>query len=405
MNYLKTKKNCIPFPKPLYEDFSVLQKPPFSLVLTEFHVLLGYTDTIKGISLLNKELVYEDNYNEAFGRLINVIKDRISGDIWAITENSLFRFKVTKEERNVWQIYCENQQFDLAKKYSRGNELFYNQVLIKEADMLFNQGKYIQSAERYAETQSSFEEVCLKFIKVNEEQALNVFLKKKLDNLEQQDKTQITMIVLWVIELYLSKLEELRLSNKEQTTAFDELQKDFAKFLALPRVADCVKRNKRTIYDLMASHGDKDNLIKFTIVNKDFEQLIRQHLYKNNYLEALQVLKSQNNRELFYQFSPVLMQEVPKYTVKALIEQGRNLVPVKLLPTLVSCDDELHSREVITYLEFCVDTLKNTEKAIHNLLISLYAKYDPHKLMKYLEAQGRELLMVCTTKCLLKQSF
>lgn len=79
INYLKAKKYSIPFPKPLYEDYSVSQKAPFALVLTEFHVLLGYSDTIKGMSLLNKELVYEDNYNEAFGRLINVIKDKITG--------------------------------------------------------------------------------------------------------------------------------------------------------------------------------------------------------------------------------------------------------------------------------------------------------------------------------------
>lgn len=381
----------IPFPDTPYGE---VQRPPFVFELTEFHVLLGYPDSIKGISLLNKELVYEDNYNEAFGRLNNVIKDRVTGEIWAVTENTLFRFKVTREERNVWQIYCEKQEFDLAKKYSRGNEVFYNQVLIKEADMLFNQGRYIESAERYAQTQSSFEEVCLKFIKVNEEQALNVFLKMKLHNLEAQDKTQTTMIVLWVTELYLSRLEELRLNNREQTLTYDELQKDFSNFLSLPRVADCVKRNRRTIYDLMASHGDKENLIKFTKSNKNYEQLIRQHLYKNNYLEALQVLKNQNNRELFYQFSPVLMQEVPKHTVKALVEQGRNLAPVKLLPTLVSCNDQLRSKEVITYLEFCVDTLKSTEKAIHNLLVSLYAKYEPNNLMKYFETQGRELLLV-----------
>lgn len=80
--------------------------------------------------------------------------------------------------------------------------------------------------------------------------------------------------------------------------------------------------------------------------------------------------------------------------VKALIDQGRNLAPVRLLPTLVSCVDESQERDVITYLEFCVDTLKCTEKAIHNLLVSLYAKYDPDKLMKYLEAQGREIVMV-----------
>lgn len=89
------------------------------------------------------------------------------------------------------------------------------------------------------------------------------------------------------------------------------------------------------------------------------------------------------------------MQNVSKHLIKALIDQGRNLVPLRLLPTLVSCGDEMQEREVITYLEFCIDTLKSTEKAIHNLLVSLYAKYDPDKLMKYFESQGREIVMVC----------
>lgn len=128
---IKSNLNEIDYPKPLYEDYSVSQKPPIACVLTEFHILLAYTDTIKGISVLNKEVVYEDNYNEAFGKLINIIKDPITGVIWAVTENNVFRYKVHKEERNVWQIYSENRQFDLAKKYSRDNPLHYNQVLIK----------------------------------------------------------------------------------------------------------------------------------------------------------------------------------------------------------------------------------------------------------------------------------
>lgn len=316
------------------------------------------------------------------------------GIIWAITENAIFRFKVVKEERNVWQIFCENGQFDLAKKYARGNEVFYNQVLLKEADMLFNKGDYEASVERYAETQCSFEEVCLKFIQINKEDSLNSFLRKKLDNLKPQDKTQITMIVLWIVELYLTKLEDQRLNGMEQFASYSELQKNFESFMTLPHVSKCLKSIKQTIYDLMASHGDKNNLVKFTIVNKDFEQLIQQHLYENNYREALRVLKSQNNRELFYQFSPVLMQEIPKHTIKALIDQGRNLNPVRLLPTLVTCEGEAHSKEVIIYLEYCVETLKTTEKAIHNLLVSLYAKYDPDKLLKYLETQGREIILV-----------
>lgn len=90
------------------------------------------------------------------------------------------------------------------------------------------------------------------------------------------------------------------------------------------------------------------------------------------------------------------MQEIPKYTVKALIDQGSNLIPVKLLPALVSCDGEFHSKEIIKYLEFCVEKLKVGEKAIHNLLVSLYAKHSSNQLMDYLSKQGQDITMVNT---------
>ncbi|XP_019880940.1 vacuolar protein sorting-associated protein 18 homolog isoform X2 [Aethina tumida] len=391
---IESKSKHIPYPKPMYEDNSDLKKYPLSIALTQFHILLAYTDTIKGLCLLNQEVVYEDNYNEAFGMLVNVIKDVKTGEIWAVTENAVFRFKITREERNVWRIFCKNQQFELAKKYSRSSEASYNLVLVKEADMLFENKQYELSAQRYAETQSSFEEICLKFIQVNETDSLKIFLSHKLDTLKPQDKTQITMIVIWVVELYLNKLEEKRLQGMEQSAAYDTIQKQFETFLALQEVSDCVKKNKDTIYNLMASHGDKDNLIKLTIVNKDFEQLIRHHIYKNNFREALQVLKSQNNYELYYQFAPILMQEEPKHLVQTLISKGRRLDPVRLLPALVTCNGELHAREVINYLEHCIDKMKNANKAIHNFLLSLYAKYDPDKLLQYLEAQGQEMALV-----------
>lgn len=197
----------------------------------------------------------------------------LTGTVWAVTENAIFRYKIIKEERDVWKIYCNKQQFDLAKLYSQDNPAHYDQVLVKEADMLFEQGKFNLSAQCYAETQSSFEEICLKFLQIEKQDALKIFLKKKLQNLKPQDKTQISMIVLWVVELYLSQLADLRSEGKELTAMYSELQKEFDTFLALPQVVQCIKNNKSTIYDLMASHGDKQNLIKLTIINKDFEQV------------------------------------------------------------------------------------------------------------------------------------
>ena len=37
---------------------------PLNFVLTEFHALLLYSDHVKGISLLNQELIFEDIYND-----------------------------------------------------------------------------------------------------------------------------------------------------------------------------------------------------------------------------------------------------------------------------------------------------------------------------------------------------
>ena len=69
----------IAYPKPEYVDPSTFVKLPFNLVMTEFHVLLAYADSIKGVSTLNKELMYEDSYNEAFGKLVTIVKDPITG--------------------------------------------------------------------------------------------------------------------------------------------------------------------------------------------------------------------------------------------------------------------------------------------------------------------------------------
>ncbi|XP_060828027.1 vacuolar protein sorting-associated protein 18 homolog isoform X2 [Bombus pascuorum] len=371
--------------------------PPLSFVLTEFHALLLYTDRVKGMSLLNQDLIFEDIYNDAVGGLLNITKDYATRSIWAYSEKAVFKYKVNKEDRNVWQIYVDKGEFELAKQYCKDNPAHIDQVLVKQAEMLFKNKEYEKSALIYADTHSSFEVISLKFLQEWQIDALKTFLKKKLEGLKTQDKTQITMIVVWVIELFMNQMGVLRSNNTSylHDPQYLELQKQFDSFLAIPKVEECIKRNRSTIYDLMASHGDKDNLIRLTIMHCNYEEVIRQHLYKNNYLDALEVLKSQNNKELFYQFAGILLQELPRPTMTALISQGSLLKPSKLLPALVSCNsDEKHAKEVIRYLEFCVYKQSCQEQAIHNFLLSLYARYKRDEVMRYISSQGQDINMV-----------
>ena len=53
-------------------------------------------------------------------------------------------------------------------------------------------------------------------------------------------------------------------------------------------------------------------------------------------------------------------------------------------------------KEAIRYLEFCVEKLGNRETAIHNFLLSLYAKQtDKTLLLKYLYKHSKVCLSVC----------
>lgn len=368
---------------------------PLAFVLTEFHALLLYADHVTGISTLNHAVVFEDFYNESYGKLVSIAKDSVKGTIWVIAERAIFKYKVTREERNVWQIHMEKGDYNKAKSYCADNPLHMDIILVKQADELFQTEQYEQSALLYAETQSSFEEVALKFLQVWQIEALKLFLKKKLEMLKPSEKTQITMIVMWVVELYLNQLGNLRNEGKEHTNDFRAVQDDLDAFLQLPVVSDNVKNNRGAVYDLMSSHGDKHNLIRLTIANKDFERVIRLHINKGEFMKALEILKSQNLRELYYAFMPALLPAIPRPTVTALIEQGRHLNPSRLLPALVTAQtDEATINEIIRYLEFCVGQINCQEQAVHNYLLSLYVKHKPDRLMRYLAMQGQEASMV-----------
>ncbi|XP_013200015.1 vacuolar protein sorting-associated protein 18 homolog [Amyelois transitella] len=394
-NTLFTQGELINYPPEDGPESESKDKAPLSFVLTEFHALLMYSDKIRAVSLLNQECVYEDRFSEAHGKLKNIIKDVKRRTVWAITEKTVFRYKVVKEERNVWRIYMEKEQFDLAKEYCQQNPVYVDIINVKQAELLFSKGKYEESAMVYADTQSSFETICLKFLEQDQISALQIYLSKRFDALEDDDKTLISMVVIWMTELYLSQLGLLRRTGKENTDEYSRIQSDFDVFLVHPKVSKCMQHVKKVIYDLMSSHGDKQNLIKLTLMNEDYENVVAQNIYRKSYVEALKTLQELRKPELFYQFAPVLMEEDPKRTVNALISQGPRLIPSKLLPAFLSCEnDEAHISEIIRYLEFMVQNYNVKDRAIHNYLLTLYSEHDHQALMRYLDRQGSDAVLV-----------
>ncbi|KAJ1104409.1 hypothetical protein NDU88_001821 [Pleurodeles waltl] len=371
-------------------DIDLRVNKPISIVLTQFHFLLLLPDRVKAVCILNGQVVFQDYFLEKFGSLKRMVKDSTVGQIWIHTEKAVFRYHVQRESRDVWKMYMDMGKFDLAKEYCKDKPDCLDIVLAKEAEHCFQNKRYLESAKCYALTQNYFEEIALKFIDAKQEEALMEFLRKKLGSLKPPEKIQATLLTTWLTELYLNRLGLLE-GDAIKRPMYLETRDEFRTFLSSSRNKECLFNNRASIHDLLASHGDTEHMVYFAVLMQDYDRVVSHHCQHDNYDEALNVLSKHRDKTLFYKFSPVLMQHIPKKVVDAWIAMGKKLDARNLIPALVNYSQSGSSqqiKEAIRYMEFCVYKLEETEQAIHNYLLSLYAQYQPDSLLPYLLNAG-----------------
>ncbi|EDV25490.1 uncharacterized protein TRIADDRAFT_55631 [Trichoplax adhaerens] len=373
------------------ENVSV--SPPISLTVTEFHALLLFKDRLNAVALLNEEVVFEDYFQgNAFNDVIAVLVDPVSKIIWMYSQTSIFQFEVIHEDRYVWRMLLEKNEFEKAKQFCKDNPVHLDKVLTAQADHFFDNKEYQSAALFYAQSQKSFEQVALKFLELNRRDALKVFLIQKFNCLKAQDKTQMSMLLTWLTELYLNDIGKLK--DDDKTELCEVMQAEFRDFLQQQRVTNCLNDNPTlcaTLSDLISSHGDTDNMIFFAKLMNDHEKVITYYIQRDRFKEALNALSNQRNPELYYKFSADLIPHIPKDVISTWILLEGNLDAKKLIPSLIHYGQHSpQASEAIRYLEFCIRDLRNNDQAIHDYLISLYAKNkDESKLETYLQVQGR----------------
>lgn len=107
------------------------------MALTEFHLVLLYSDRIAAISILNEDLVYEEvlplvsilfmipsqtdfGASQKYGETVRALTaDPVRKTYWVYTDQSLFELIVGNEDRDVWKINLQKENFDIALKYAK----------------------------------------------------------------------------------------------------------------------------------------------------------------------------------------------------------------------------------------------------------------------------------------------
>lgn len=369
---------------------------PIAIAMTEFHIIMLFPDQYSVLCLLSEKIVMQEGLAAGTGRgMTGLAYDPVMESIYAFSPRNIFRIDAVNETRDVWQLYLDVGNYSEALKYC-DNPAQSDKVITAEAENLFTEGDFVKAADLFAKTQRSFEEVALRFLQSGEITALKSFLLRKLKTLRPREKTQLTMVCTWLVEIYLNTLNSLK--DEGNVDAYKVLQEEFREFLQDPRVR--ANLDKPTAYDLIASHGNVEDLTFFASLIEDFERVISHHVQSAEYVTALELLYQQSNLELYYRFAPTLMQHVPSETVEACMRRPE-LDPRQLIPAFIryqqndSWDGNSEaSHQAIRYLEWCVgDYMHNRDPAIHNYLISLYAKLpDDGPLLAFLDKHGSDPL-------------
>eukprot|EP01094_Clydonella_sp_ATCC50884_P020588 TRINITY_DN4318_c0_g1_i1.p1 TRINITY_DN4318_c0_g1~~TRINITY_DN4318_c0_g1_i1.p1 ORF type:complete len:849 (+),score=315.48 TRINITY_DN4318_c0_g1_i1:254-2800(+) len=361
---------------------------PVDLVVTEFHYLILYDSMLQAVSRLNGNVVHCEKFlirqRSQIGEIRGIVQDSAKGNIFVYGEHRIWTLTIFNERGNVWKLLMNKQDFEGALQYCGDNAVKKDKVWCAQADHYYAQQNYRLAATYYGRTAKSFEEITLKFIRMNERFALQTYLLAKLGSLPESSSTQKAIICAWLCEIYLNELNKLQDENRLDRMSV--LMDEFKQFLQ--DNVNNMKRSVPTIYKLISSHGRMEALLCFAELVGDFDLVVSHHLQRNAYEQALAVLSRHNEPKLYAKFAPELMHHQPVLTVNALL-RATCLDPRHVIPALMRYDHDRHPgpNQAIRFLKQCVKQ-GSTDPDVHNYLISLLVlQDDDHELISFLISQ------------------
>jgi vacuolar protein sorting-associated protein 18 len=372
-------------------------------VLTQWHIVTLLSGRIIAANRLTGSIVYDQVILEPGQKALGLYVDQQKNTFWLFTAQDIFEIVVRDEDRNIWQIMLQRQQFDTALQYAH-TPAQKDAVATASGDYLAEKGLYIEAAGVYGKSSKPFEDVALSFLDNGQSDALRKYLLTKLTTYKKGYIMQRMMIATWLVEVFMAKLNSLEDSIAiEAEAAGDTNAAQSRQQLVTVREEfhSFVEKHKsdldhKTVYDIIGTHGREEELLFFANNIGDYNFELSYWVQRERWAEALNVLKKQTDPEVFYRYSSVLMTHVAHELVEILMRHAK-LEPRKIIPALLDYNRNfkgtLAQNQASRYLQYVINQLQSTDAAVHNTLVSIYASHeskDESGLLAYLESQGDE---------------
>lgn len=371
-----------------------------SITLSQWHVIALVEGHVVAVNRLSGKIVYDQVVLDAGQSSLGLVSDQKKNTYWLFTNQEIFEIVANEEERDVWKIMLQNQDYDAALRYAKGAAQ-KDAVATASGDYLSSQGQYLEAASVWGKSSKAFEEVCLSLIDHGQEDALRQYLLAKLTTYKKSWMMQRVMTATWLIQIFMAKLNSLDdmvatraelLEHTDTQGAQSELQKTRKEY------QDFVTKYKgdldaKTVYEVVGSHDREEELLFYANAINDHDFVLSYWVQREGWNEALAVLNKQSQADTFYKYSSVLMTHVPPGMVDILMRQS-NIDAQKMIPALLRYNEEakgsLKENQAVRYLTFVIHNSPECSAAVHNTLISILASHPSTSesgLLSYLESQ------------------
>ncbi|WFD44049.1 hypothetical protein MPSI1_002714 [Malassezia psittaci] len=347
---------------------------PDFLAMTAFHYVLVYKGRVECVNTITEDLVWSEPLPIGIHeQLVGVSMDVVKGTCWIYTSARIFELIVTNESRNVWQIWLDRKNFEEALKYSP-NEDTRSEVLACQGDNLMAQGAFMEAAQVYTQTRKrSFEQVALAFEEKKAFKALLLYVTQCLATLPLQEKLPRMMLATLSVELYLAELNRVEenkafcLEANRDSEPEEKIKSELRQLFHTYKAA----LNRKATYELLSRQGREDLLVAYAEAIHDTAKIVQRRIEQNRYDDALQLLSSQSELELYYHSATTLLTRHPANTVICWSRQT-SLDPVRLIPALLQYrPTKDQPNYAVDYLKEVVYNQNNTAMPVHNLLMTM----------------------------------
>ena len=320
-NYINPKQ------KELEKQYKKELAPNIKIVCQSInHIFFLYRDCLVILNKLTNRIIHVKYLEEQF---LDMYYDEVLNSIILYTPNDVYKISLEQEHRYLWLDYIEIGNYELALKTLSSEDKHMKPKLHKlYAEYLFKQKKYLESALEYAFSDEIFEQVCLKFLTINNNKSLirylsliNYFrIRGKNDTLTSKGKNFIEkyLINTWLLELIIGKYENsLKGGIISYIKAFMRDSKHGNDFV-----------DTRFLYYILNVYGRNEELVEFAGFKQDYSTIILCMLYHKQILEALKYIQENisygiekvNNifKKIFYNYAILFMKYYPKETINLL---------------------------------------------------------------------------------------